>query len=40
MGEQEEGTGPVWAIGDSGRGQGGEMVWEGEYGTNTMYTCM
>jgi hypothetical protein len=24
----------------AGREEGGERVWEGEYGVNTMYTCM
>jgi hypothetical protein len=32
-------TGPAWGVGTSGRGRGGRGR-EGEYGTNTVYTCM
>jgi hypothetical protein len=41
-GEQESGTGPflegLAPVG--GGGGGGERVWKGEYGANTMYSCM
>jgi hypothetical protein len=39
IGEQKHRTSPAWGVNTGGRGCG-EMVWEGEYGTNTVYTCM
>jgi hypothetical protein len=42
IGEQNGGTGPAWGGGWLpwvGAG-GGERVWQGEYSTNTVYTCM
>jgi hypothetical protein len=39
--EQEGGTGPVWEVGTSGRGEGcGETSKEGEHGANNVYTWM
>jgi hypothetical protein len=41
IGEQEGGTGPDWGQGCCYQWNGtGERVWEGEYNTNTVYTCM
>jgi hypothetical protein len=39
-GEQEGKTGPVWAVGTSGKEGCRERVCEGEYGANTWYICM
>jgi hypothetical protein len=39
--EQEGKTGPVVGVATSkSGGDGGERVWEGEYGTNTVCTCI
>jgi hypothetical protein len=41
IGEQEGGTGPAWRAWHQWEGRGsGERVWESEYSTNTVYTCM
>jgi hypothetical protein len=38
---QEVRTGSAWGLGTSVQEErGGERVWEGEYGANTVYTCM
>jgi hypothetical protein len=40
-GEQESGSCTVWGGWYQWEGRGyGERVWEGEYGANTVYTCM
>jgi hypothetical protein len=33
-------TSPSWEVGTSRRGGYGGSAWEGEYGTNTVYTCV
>jgi hypothetical protein len=39
-GEQEDKTSPAWVLASVGWGGCRERVWEGEYGDNTVYTCM
>jgi hypothetical protein len=33
-------TSPAWEVGTGEGGESGERAWEGEYGANTVYTCM
>jgi hypothetical protein len=42
IGEEEGRAGPAWEGSwyQWEGGGGGKGVWEGEYGTNTAYTCM